>query len=124
MSPELYRIEFILHGLPSLQRQVWSHWTKVRRERDQWRDLIAVVTARQRPAKPLQKADVFFTRFSSAEPDYTNMVASYKPIEDALVKLGILRDDSPQVIVSREYAWERAPRGGGYIKVEIQEIST
>ena len=124
MSPELYRLEIILHGLPSLQRQVWSHWTKVRAERDRWRDLVAVVTARRRPSTPLQKADIYFTRFSTREPDYTNMVASYKPVEDALVHLRILEDDSPKVIVSRGYAWEKCSPRGGYIKLEIQEVMT
>jgi len=45
---------------------------------------------------------------------------SFKACVDALVKTGILVDDSPRHL-TREYLWEKAPRGEGHVRIEIRE---
>lgn len=39
-----------------------------------------------------------YTRFSFKELDEDNLGGSFKPIGDALVKLGIIKDDSPKFV--------------------------
>lgn len=76
------------------------------------------------PDEPFARAWITCTRFSSAReaPDYDNLVASFKPIVDGLVLVGVLLDDNPDVIVGRTYNWKPASPRHGKIVVLVEEV--
>jgi Holliday junction resolvase RusA-like endonuclease len=119
-----YEIEFTVDVLPKSQTNNYgSHWARIKAIKE-WRERVWVATHGRRPEEPLKKATVHFIRRSSAPPDYTNLVASFKPVEDALVKCGIILDDNPKVIGYPTYAWEyAAPKKGGII-VRVKGVTT
>jgi Holliday junction resolvase RusA-like endonuclease len=116
-----YRLRLEIPGLPPLQSAgARSHWAKRWRENRDWSKRVAWATTGQRPPRPLDRARIVCTRYSPTEPDYDNLVASFKAAGlDALVRAGVLRDDSPEV-VTVAYAWAQAPRGQGHITIEVE----
>tara|TARA_R110002020_G_scaffold167780_7_gene356289 strand:- start:1620 stop:1976 length:357 start_codon:yes stop_codon:yes gene_type:complete len=53
---------------------------------------------------------VTYTEFHARRPkDRTNLAGAYKPIEDQIVRLGILKDDTPEIVVDIQYAQEKVP---------------
>jgi Holliday junction resolvase RusA-like endonuclease len=117
-----YRLELSLAKLPDLQAagQVPKHWAVRNREKVWWRNQIAWwVVSKGKPEKPLQRASVTLTRCSTQEPDTGNLAASFKAIEDALVHAGVLEDDCPRVC-RPVYAWERAKRGQGGVRIVVE----
>ena len=118
-----YVLEIEIPFLPRSQTNNFgSHWARSA-DKKLWLNHVfyAIKEARRRPPdEPLQSATLTFTRRSSAQPDYTNLVASMKPVEDALVSLKIILDDSPKIIGYPTYAWEyAAPKKGG-ITVRVE----
>mgnify|MGYP001576066970 CR=1 FL=1 len=90
------------------------HWSHAARQAAFWKDTIAKVNgaARRVPVShfPLDRATVVVTRCSSTakHPDIDNLQMAAKPLFDALVHCGILRDDGPEV--ERIITWRYAPR--------------
>ena len=74
------------------------------------------------PPKPLKQASITLTRFSSVEPDYDNLVISFKPIIDGLRDAGVIVDDKFSVIGRPSYEWQKSPRNQGRIRVEVASI--
>lgn len=105
-----------------------SRLWQVLAERKKWRKLVyeAVVASghygRLRTSKPLEKCKITFTRVSSREPDYDNLVASFKAPTDALKFNGIILDDK-RAMINPEYFWQRARPKQGHIKIKIEEAS-
>jgi Holliday junction resolvase RusA-like endonuclease len=64
-------------------------------------------------------AEVRLVRHSATEPDWDNMVSSFKPIIDALETLRVIENDKMSVIGQPSYRWHKAPRGHGYIEVAV-----
>lgn len=104
----------------------------------EWRMLIVSIVGPHRPPEPLLRARARFVRHSSVQPDKAQLGVSFKPIEDALTRsrmntskkkprwisrADVLFDDHPQYLDS-DYVWERAPRGAGFITIEIDELET
>jgi hypothetical protein len=95
---------------------------------------VLLVVGSARPDEPLRRARVTLTRRSSVEPDYDNLVASFKPVVDALtrsrknrngrwiIRADVLADDTPKIL-DREYRWEHAPSRHGSIRVEVEELN-
>jgi len=117
-----YVLEFEIDILPRSQINTHGHWRTRAKEKKEIEALVAVY-ARPRPKSPLKRAQLFFTRFSSAEPDFTNLVASFKGIEDGLVKAGIIEDDCPAVVGHPSYDWEKARPKHGKVRVIVEEVS-
>ncbi len=123
-----------LPGLPSLnpaaRRDRWSVW----REKRRWQVEVwagALESGFVRPSQPLCSAHVVLTRRSTREPDYDNLVSSFKYLIDALQPpskrldqansggiLGVIRDDSPRTITA-EYLWTRSERGESGVRIEV-----
>ena len=114
-----YSLDAEIPGLPKLQTNSWGSWRPRDAATKRWLDEVAVATHRKRPSVPLSKPRVRFTRYSTNEPDYTNLVASFKPVEDALVTLEIILDDKPGVIGVPTYKWEKASRRQGRIRIQV-----
>lgn len=53
-----------------------------------------VLIGNNRPSKPLTRFNLSFTRHTISPLDYDGLVASFKPFLDALVRSGIIEDDS------------------------------
>jgi hypothetical protein len=126
----MYRLVLEIDELPWLNPSANRHWTAKARERQRWMVLVRAALGRQRrPPRPLQRARVEFTRFSSREPDSDNLVASFKLCRDLLLPMtarnpggvGILKDDDPASIVA-EYHWQEAPRNMGSVRIVVEEI--
>jgi Holliday junction resolvase RusA-like endonuclease len=118
-----YVLEIEIPVLPRSQTNNFgSHWGRSA-DKKKWLNLVyyAIKEAKRRPPdEPLQSATLTFTRRSSAQPDYDNLVASTKPVLDAFVRLLVIQDDSPKIIGYPTYAWEyAAPKKGG-IRVRVE----
>lgn len=117
-----YRIQFTIHALPRLQADTLSKWVRAK-ERKYWHKFVAqhVMASGGRPKVPLEKAVIRCVRHSTIQPDYANLVYSFKPVVDGLVKCAVLRDDKPSVLVDEAYEWSKAKRGAGRIEVVVEE---
>ncbi len=120
----MYRITFEIDTLPQLQnaRSKTSFWN-YHREAKNWVNWVALAIIGHLPDKPLNRANVTLTRCSSIEPDCDGLFSGMKAPLDALVKVGIIKDDRPSVI-NFQAKWEKAPKNKGKIRFEIQEIAT
>lgn len=112
-------------GLPKTVNELGrKHWAiKVKHNR-KWEALViyclrAVATL---PKEPLKKVRLEFTRYSSVEPDFDNLVNSFKCVVDALVKHRVIEDDKRAVVGYPTYAWEKCKKNEGKIEIEIREI--
>lgn len=120
MSEKPYALEIELEGLPHLQSGTWGHWATRRKHDAGWKERIGW-EARRLGGKPLlTDAHIDCIRFSAVEPDYDNLVASFKPLVDGLVEAGILVNDSPSRL-TRTYAWCNASRSKGRIRICVKE---
>ena len=117
-----YRLHLTIHELPRLQADTLSKWARAK-ERKDWHKAVAqhVVISGGRPKSPLEKAVLRCVRHSAHQPDYANLVYSFKPVVDGLVKCDVLRDDKPSVLVDEAYEWSKAARGDGRIEVVVEE---
>lgn len=119
-----WSVEFEIVGLPRMSnasgrsRGFWA----IRQETKKWKDAVTAIARSKRPPKPLVKAKVTLTRFSSVSPDYDGLVTGFKPVLDGLVAGGILENDKFANIGAPTYLWERAPGGKGKIRVRVEEV--
>jgi hypothetical protein len=141
VGPELSDVEhsdtrtwvLAIPGVPRLQRN-FGHWAKRHRHDKNWQERVAwrmrILVA---PGPPLLLPSVWIQcrRFSSGtEPDHDNLVVSFKPLIDALKPaskanpygIGLILDDSPQVIRLSQYTWERVKRNDAAIGMIITEL--
>lgn len=87
-------------------------------------DALRVVLADGRvPEKPLDRVKMLCERHSTKEPDYDNLVASFKPIRDGLVEMGLLIDDKPSILVKCDHRWVKASRGAGKVRILLRAAS-
>ena len=80
-----------LNGRKGLMRMHWSARTKLVNK-------YCWLIKAQRYRKHKGEVVIFYRRFSRRLMDWDNYVASFKIIGDALVKCGVITDDSPGVI--------------------------
>lgn len=122
IATDSYRLEFTLPGLPKIiTNGNQGNWRAKHFGKKEWQ----IKTANMSriigiPYVPLTKALVTLIRYSSVEPDYEGLVASFKPILDGLVRGGVIIDDRMSVIGKPTYDWEEAPPRMGRIKVLVE----
>lgn len=75
-----------------------------------------------RPLKPLEKARLICTRFSSHPSDFGNRVDSFKAVIDGLVAAKVLIDDNDSVIVDQTFPWIKAGTKDGHISITVEEL--
>ena len=117
----LYSIDFTLPGLPKSQTNNWTKWARIK-DKKRWVQEVWAATHGKLPKEPLKSARVHFTRCSATEPDFTNLVASFKHIEDALIEVGLIFDDAPECIGRPGYAWQKVPPKEGRVRVRVDEL--
>jgi hypothetical protein len=98
-----------------------SRWLAIK-ERNTWREATILACKRNEPPEPLQRARVWFTRYSTIEPDFTNLVQGFKHIEDGLVEAGIIVDDKPSIIGQPSCTWEKASPKHGKVRVRVESV--
>ena len=113
------RVSFELDGLPPLLLNSRLHWRKAHKLKREWYQRVAVAVQKQKPPVPCYKAAITFIRKSSVRPDNTNLVSSFKWIEDGLTLAGVIFDDNHDVIGVPTCLWLRAPRSKGSISVLV-----
>jgi len=119
MRVSAYWMSYELPGLPKGLNGSHSHWRVAAAEKKRWRVMSALVARSKRPPKPLASCSIRCTRFSSSEPDYDNLAASFKAIIDGLKDAGVIEDDRSTCIVKREYLWEKTAPKKGMVRIEV-----
>lgn len=105
---------------PSLNKWQRMHWAQRSKIKEQWQWLIK----QQKPIKHDASVSVTYTRVSTQPMDLDNAAASFKPIGDALVKGGIVSDDSPDVITELTVQWQKAESMDSQRSIiEIEDVS-
>ncbi len=118
-----YTLEFEILGLPKMPNQLLGrHWRARSSHAQKWTKLVMFIVVRKVPKKPLEKAKLILTRYSSREPDYDGLTGSFKAVVDALKKTGIIADDTLTVIGKSEYRWEKVSPREGKIRIRVEEI--
>ena|SRR3990167_10442710 len=122
----MYRLDIELLGLPKTINE-WGgrSWHSKFREANKWHARLLgkmLITRQVAPPLPLKKAKVTLIRNSSREPDFDNLVQSFKPVVDALKKTLIIVDDSSKVIGHPKYEWQKADPKNGTIRIVVEEI--
>lgn len=117
-----YRIDFIIEGLPSTPNARRHHMNKYREDQSWYISIRAAVGA-GRPVAPLERANLTLTRISTVEPDYDNLVASFKPVIDGLRFAEVLTDDKKKNIGTPDYRWERGKPGKGCVRITVEAVT-
>lgn len=110
---------------PGLNQWQRMHWSKRRREKKAWESEIWAQMLDEGvrvPEVPLCKARVFVVRWHTGQPlDRDNFIV--KGILDALVGLGVLQDDKPEVVYALEIDQQRvSTRGEVMTTIEVEGI--
>lgn len=115
------KLEFEINHLPSLtNRLATMHWAKRMRENQLFlAHMIALIPVKFRNKRAAHVKSITYTRYSSQQPDFDGLAASFKGIQDCIVKLGIIEDDNPKVIEASHYKWVKAKRNEGKVHVRI-----
>jgi len=120
-----YRLTVEIPGVPKLPNRVDGEgWRSKAGEAKKWRGWSFLSVRAKRPKKPLQLARVTLTRFSSREPDYDNLVKSFKHVMDGLIEAGIILDDAPKYLAhgKADCRWVKVPRKDVKIKIEVEDV--
>ena len=120
----MFRLEIILFGLPSTANSHKAHWAIAGKERKRWRAASCLSCLGQnRPPEPLDRAKITCTRYSASEPDFDNLVQSFKSVIDGLKDAKIIKDDKSSVIVERKYMWEKTAPKQGRISILVESVA-
>ena len=115
-----YSLSFELPGLPKMNSSDrLNRWASIK-ERDKWREATILACKGKAPIEPLKRARVWFTRHSTTEPDFTNLVQGFKHVEDGLVDAGIIVDDKPSIIGQPTVTWVKASPRHGKVTVRVE----
>lgn len=97
-----------------------AHWRTRSGHAAKWRKIIAdELLALGWRGKPMGNAMVTLVRHSSVQPDSDGLRGSFKSVLDALVRGGVLVDDTPAVIGEPVCRWEKASPKKGKIEVTV-----
>lgn len=115
--------------LPILQSDKFGSYAARNAYRKRWHQRVAAEFPVRAllPPEPLKRVRVECVRHSAARPDHSNLVYSYKPVIDGLIRCGVLSDDNPNVIEEEKYRWEKVPPGhrsgtNSFIEVMVSEL--
>lgn len=131
---KLFKADYeIGKALPILQGDK-MHWRKRASYRSKWHKRVheMLLEANHWPLdddgrrRIITRVRLTCVRFSSGQPDYDNLVASFKPVVDGFLEKhgGWLLDDNPQVIVRRHYGWSKCLPPKSHILLKWREERT
>ena len=88
------RVITILRRVPSQNASHYKHWKHYAKERDAW---FVLLRAQLPPRTQVEtRVQLAIRSYRVRLLDYANLVGGAKPIPDSLIRLGYLKDDSPQ----------------------------
>jgi Holliday junction resolvase RusA-like endonuclease len=119
-------LEFTIPGLPKIINAN-SNWRVRYGHAKTWRKKSAEAAwamwqKSKRCGKPLTHVKLTLIRGSTREPDFDNLVASFKPVVDGLMDAGVISDDNSKVVLQRAYKWEKAAKKAGFIRVTVESL--
>ena len=122
-EPDPYQLTFYVSDLPKTPNSLLgANWVVRAGHAKKWDRLVWKAVWPFRPSQPLAKAKLTLLRSSSKALDYEGLVGSFKAPIDALVKNGILLDDSMVVIGQPTYLHEMGKRGGGFVMMKVEAV--
>jgi len=80
-----------------------------------WKSDVQILAQVVAPPKPYEFAEVKMIRHSAVQPDYGNLVESFKPLLDGLKGIWIVDDDPDHVLES--YEWQCCARGQKFVEL-------
>lgn len=117
-------LSFKLAGLPKTTNasRRHGHWGALLSESRKWKKAVwAAVVVEGKPTQPMLSASIELIRHSSTQPDFDNLVSSFKWILDGLIDAGVIVSDKPSVIGQPVYQWEKAAPKKGFIEVRVSD---
>ncbi len=94
MQSHLGKFITIKRRVPSQNRSQYSHWSRYTKERDAW---YVLLRSQLSPIANVEtQVRIAIRSYRLRLLDYANLVGGAKPIPDCLIRLGYLKDDSPQ----------------------------
>jgi hypothetical protein len=122
-APAKYSLELTINELPPLMTNGTQHsWRARAGIKSKWKNRTALEIGGRIPPSPLTRARVKFVRHSSNEPDFDNLVTSFKPIMDGLVLARVLIDDAREIVGQPEYVWAKEKRNKGHVMIYVEEV--
>lgn len=120
----MYRLEIELPILPKMtNRRGSSHWRGIHAERKAVKLAVKMAIRKHKtPPRPLVKAHLTLTRYSSVAPDPDGLVSGFKAVIDSLVECGVIENDRFTNIGMPTFLWEKSPPKQGKISVVVEEI--
>jgi len=123
----MYILDFEIPALPDLQAAAAKgHWRTRHRETKRWHERVRAIVMGDHylPEAPLKRARVLYERHSAHRCDPANLPASFKAIEDGLVRCGVLEDDKAENYEggAPTWRWVKAKRGEGFVRVRVEEV--
>lgn len=116
----MYQLKLVIPKLPTLSMNGPHGCWRIKMVRTrQWQKTVVLAVGHQKPEEPLKRAFITYIRHSSVQPDYDNLVSSFKAIQDGLKAAGVIVDDKHSVVGVPKYLWEKAPRGRGFVTIEV-----
>jgi Holliday junction resolvase RusA-like endonuclease len=120
----MYTLEFTIADTPKSPNVFYStHWRTRHTHTKKWERLVWAHVWPRKPERPLERAKVTLTRHSVRKMDADNCRLSFKPIMDALVKYGVLLDDTVAVVGEPVVIQEKAPLRQKSVRVRVEEIA-
>ena len=109
-----YELKIAIHCLPkSLNKKLRSNRFKNNSENKRFDFLIAGMVRGRLPKEPLPKAHIKIVRHFYRTLDFDGLVGSMKPLVDAIVSAGVLKDDSWSVLGPWEVEQVFRPKSQG-----------
>lgn len=118
-----YALRIVLPGLPKTTNGSHGHWRVRHSHTKAWKAKVFAACWPKAPPEPLERAAIRFTRVSASEPDYDNLVISFKACMDGLRQARIIVDDKRANVGRPEYFWAKGKRGCGRIEIEVNELT-
>ncbi len=89
----------LIPGLNSSHGLMQAHWTTVKKQKELYCSYINNNLVSGHAKKHEGKVIIEYIGYKSRLMDWDNFCASFKHIGDSLVKCGIIKDDSPEVVL-------------------------
>jgi hypothetical protein len=91
-------IEGLIAGLNGSKGLMRSHWTGIKKQKTLYQQIIQQHFSENKIRKHTGEVSVEYIGYKSSFMDWDNFCASFKHVGDSLVKMKIIKDDSPKII--------------------------
>lgn len=121
----MYFLDITIPGVPKMLTNLKTNgWRAAHFDKLKWKKLIAAyVDAPKRPPEPIKKASIVCIRATARPSDFDNRVSGFKGIIDGLVEIGVLIDDSDDVLVLRQYPHLKVANKDSHVRIIVEEIA-